>query len=133
MHWSDLHRILYESLPPGVVHMGHHVTAFEQLPGGSRVRVTVQRRAGAKTNQEAANGKLNGKNQGGGAAGIYISADSSQRAGEGAEGGEEAALYFDGDLLVAADGNMSYTRQAFLPGNKRRCGDFETLWGGGCT
>jgi hypothetical protein len=46
-------------------------------------------------------------------------------AGEGVEGGEEAALYFDGDLLVAADGNMSDTRQAFLPGNKLRCWDLK--------
>eukprot|EP00884_Botryococcus_braunii_P019588 jgi/Botrbrau1/6312/Bobra.0339s0022.1 len=47
MHWSDLHRILYEGLPPGVVHMGHTVTGFQQLPEGKRVRMEVSRSAGS--------------------------------------------------------------------------------------
>lgn len=41
VHWSDLHRILYDSLPSGIAHLGHEVTALTENSDGSSMRVTV--------------------------------------------------------------------------------------------
>lgn len=48
MHWSDLHRMLYDACPPGVIHMGHTVTSFQKVPGGDRMRVEVSLQPGAR-------------------------------------------------------------------------------------
>ena len=43
LHWSDLHRMLYDALPTGIVKQAHSITAFQQHT--NRVRVTVEQRA----------------------------------------------------------------------------------------
>lgn len=35
VHWSDLHRILYDSLPSGTARYGHEVNALEENEDGS--------------------------------------------------------------------------------------------------
>ncbi|KAK9828478.1 hypothetical protein WJX72_000211 [[Myrmecia] bisecta] len=40
-HWSDIHNMLMEPLPEGLLLLGHTVTGFEQLGGSKRVRVTA--------------------------------------------------------------------------------------------
>lgn len=47
MHWSDLHRMLYDACPPGVIHMGHTVTRFHKVSEGDRMQVEVSLPPGA--------------------------------------------------------------------------------------
>ena len=96
LHWSDLHRMLVDALPPGTVHFGHTVTDIEQPDGDNTVSVTASIAA-----PRAAGG--NG-------------GDGNPSAGK------PRVQEFKGDLVVAADGQMSQTRQRNVPqGDSRRC------------
>ncbi|KAL3689483.1 hypothetical protein R1sor_015792 [Riccia sorocarpa] len=82
VHWGQLHRILRESLPPGIVHFNHEAISFEDSEDGKTMLVKV------------------------------------------VEGGSNNNLHAVkevwGDLIVAADGSVSRTRQFYVPGDKRR-------------
>lgn len=39
--WSELHRILRDSLPPGIVHFDHEAISFEENADGRGIKVTV--------------------------------------------------------------------------------------------
>lgn len=94
LHWSDLHRMLVDALPPGTVHFGHSVTDIEQPEGDNIVSVTASIAA-----PRAAGGN-----------------------GGDHSAGEPRVQEFKGDLVVAADGQMSQTRQRNVPqGDARRC------------
>ncbi|CAM6096248.1 unnamed protein product [Calypogeia fissa] len=51
IHWSDLHRILYDSLPSGIAQFGHEAVSFEENKDGSFVRVSIS------VTQEAGDGQ----------------------------------------------------------------------------
>lgn len=40
-HWSDLHHLIHDALPSGIVRFGHEVLSFEELDSDPRVRVRV--------------------------------------------------------------------------------------------
>ena len=45
-HWSDLHHLIHDALPSGIVRFGHEVHSFEELRGADgepRVRVRVSK------------------------------------------------------------------------------------------
>ncbi|KAG0560071.1 hypothetical protein KC19_10G152400 [Ceratodon purpureus] len=45
-HWSDLHHLIHDALPSGIVRFGHEVHSFEELQGADgepRVRVRVSK------------------------------------------------------------------------------------------
>lgn len=42
MHWSDLHKILYDALPTGIVRWANEVIAFQEIENGSKVKVLVR-------------------------------------------------------------------------------------------
>ena len=44
-HWSDLHRMLFDSLPGGSVNFGHKVTAYDICDG--KVTVTAEAAEGS--------------------------------------------------------------------------------------
>lgn len=84
LHWSDLHQMLLNGLPDGIVRFSHTVTSLEQPEGSRKVTVRADRR-------------------------------------KGKESEETAQIQLDCDLLVAADGSMSTTRQRFFrPDESRR-------------
>ena len=86
--------MLLDALPPGTVHFGHTITDIEQPGGDNVVSVTASIAA-----PRAAGG--NGGDRG---------------------AGERRVQEFKGDLVVAADGQMSQTRQRHVPqGDARRC------------
>lgn len=52
-HWSDLHHLIHDALPSGIVRFGHEVLSFVELQGADgepRVRVRVSK--GGDTVQE---------------------------------------------------------------------------------
>lgn len=51
-HWSDLHHLIHDALPSGIVRFGHEVLSFEELQGGS-VRVRVSKGGDAVDEVEA--------------------------------------------------------------------------------
>ena len=93
LHWSDLHRMLIDALPPGTVRFGHTVTGIEQ-PGGDSVNVTAS----------------------------VVAPRGDGGEGGGPIAGKPRVEGYRGDLAVAADGQMSQTRQRNAPqGDTRRC------------
>lgn len=42
LHWSDLHKFLYNALPEGIVRWGHEVVAFEEIKDRKKVKVVVR-------------------------------------------------------------------------------------------
>ncbi len=87
VHWSDLHRLLYNALPAGIVQLGHEVISYEEESGVGpdkepQVKVRVKKVAGSDD--------------------------------------ENNIQEYTGDLMVAADGSMSQTREKNFPGEKRR-------------
>ena len=51
-HWSDLHHLIHDALPSGIVRFGHEVLSFEELEG-PRVRVRVSEGDGTAEEVEA--------------------------------------------------------------------------------
>ena len=51
-HWSDLHHLIHDALPSGIVRFGHEVLSFEELEG-PRVRVRVSKGDGTAEEVEA--------------------------------------------------------------------------------
>ncbi|KAJ7528061.1 hypothetical protein O6H91_16G081800 [Diphasiastrum complanatum] len=45
-HWSDVHRILFEALPQGIVEFGQEVVGFEEIDEGRRIRAKVKPSSG---------------------------------------------------------------------------------------
>ncbi|KAH9539916.1 hypothetical protein CY35_15G081500 [Sphagnum magellanicum] len=87
VHWSDLHRLLYNALPAGIVQLGHEVISYEEESGVGpdkepQVKVRVKKVTGSDD--------------------------------------ENNIQEYTGDLMVAADGSMSQTREKNFPGEKRR-------------
>ncbi|CAM6116199.1 unnamed protein product [Calypogeia fissa] len=41
VHWGDLHQVLYDALPSGIVHLGHDVISLKENEDHSSVRVSV--------------------------------------------------------------------------------------------
>lgn len=90
--------MLVDALPPSTVHFGHTVTDIEQT-GGDVVSVTASivapRAAGGNTDNPSS---------------------------DNPSAGEPRVQGFQGDLVVAADGQMSQTRQRNVTqGDSRRC------------
>ncbi|KAL2631628.1 hypothetical protein R1flu_016314 [Riccia fluitans] len=79
LHWGELHRILRDSLPPGIVHFNHEAISFEDTEDGKTMIVKV------------------------------VEGDSNRSVKE-----------VWGDLVVAADGAMSRSRQFYVPEDNRR-------------
>jgi len=93
VHWSDLHRLLYNALPAGIVQLGHEVISYEEESGVGpdkepQVKVRVKKVA--------------------------------------ASDDENNIQEYTGDLMVAADGSMSQTREKHFPGEKRRFSSIPT-------
>lgn len=81
-HWSDLHKLIHDALPSGIVRFAHEVLSFEEFRGSDgkpRVKVKVMK-----------------------------------------GGHEESVEEIEGDLMIAADGSMSQTREKFVPDEHRR-------------
>jgi 2-polyprenyl-6-methoxyphenol hydroxylase-like FAD-dependent oxidoreductase len=89
--------MLLKALPHGIMHCGAMVTSVEQAEGSTRVRVKAERKA---------------RQQGGSA---------------GAEGDQKEHSSAEADLVIAADGSMSNTRQKFVPDVSRRRACFKPL------
>lgn len=84
IHWSDLHRLLYDSLPSGIAHFGHEAVSLQESKDRSSFRVSV-----AVT-------KENGDDE------------------------PQVTKEVHADIIVAADGEMSRTRQLYVPNEPRR-------------
>ena len=83
--------MLLRALPPGIMHFGTMVTSVEQPEGSTRVAVKAERKPAQ--HGDSANG---------------------------ADGDQREHISADADLVIAADGSMSDTRQKFVPHVSRR-------------